>query len=195
MAKLSPKFGEINMSKIGKLAIDLPESVEADIKGHLIKISGPKGSLALNFSDRLSIEKKDGKLKVVSQSNAKPDRAKFGTTRALVSNMVTGVQKGWEKRLELVGTGFRAEVNGKTLILTVGYSHPVKIIAPEGIDFKVEKTIIIVLGIDKELVGQIAAYVRAVRPPEPYKGKGIKYIDEVIRRKPGKAAKTVGAAG
>ena len=121
------------------------------------------------------------------------DAALLGTTRARLANAVLGVSAGWEKKLELVGTGFRAEVNGQTLVLTIGYSHPVKIEAPEGISFKVEKNIVTIAGIDKEVVGQIAALARAQRPPEPYQGKGIKYIDEIIRRKPGKAAKTVGA--
>jgi large subunit ribosomal protein L6 len=112
----------------------------------------------------------------------------FGTTRALINNDVKGVSEGWSKKLELVGTGFKAELLGSTLSLTVGYSHPVKIEAPEGITFKVEKTFVTVEGINREVVGQVSADIRGVRPPEPYKGKGIKYSDEIIRRKAGKAA-------
>jgi large subunit ribosomal protein L6 len=116
-----------------------------------------------------------------------------GTWRAIIANMAKGVSEGWSKQLELVGTGYRAEGSERDLTLTVGYSHPVEIKAPEGISFSIEKTLITVEGIDKELVGQVAAKIRNVRPPEPYKGKGIKYIDEVVRRKPGKAAKAQGA--
>ena len=140
---------------------------------------------------KIEIKEKEGKLFL--EEGKSQNAALLGTTRARLANAGLEVYAGWEKKVELVGTGFRAEVNGQTLVLTIGYSHPVKIEAPEGISFKVEKNIVTIAGIDKEVVGQIAALARAQRPPEPYQGKGIKYIDEIIRRKPGKAAKTVGA--
>jgi large subunit ribosomal protein L6 len=134
-------------------------------------------------------------INVTTKGKSKSDTSNHGTIRALINNDVKGVTVGWSRQLELVGTGFRAEVQGKTLVLTVGFSHTVKIEAPEGVTFKVEKLLITVEGYDREVVGQVAANIRGVRPPEPYKGKGIKYTDEVIRRKAGKAAaKTTGAA-
>lgn len=171
----------------------IPEGVSAQIAGNEITIIGPKGTLAKKFSRKTLIEAKDGKIVVSIKKDTKTARADWGTVRAIIANMVDGVTEGWKKQLELVGTGYRAEVQGTTLVLTVGYSHPIKIEAPEGISFKVEKTIITIEGVDKELVGQLAANIREVRPPEPYKGKGIKYLDEIIRRKAGKAAKAVGA--
>ncbi len=183
------------MSRIGKLPVELPQGVTAEISGRTIKISGPKGNLSYEFPRQITVEVKENEVLVALKNITKQGSAHFGTTRALIANMVKGVSEGWSKQMELVGTGYRAEVQGKTLVLTVGYSHPVKIEAPEGINFKVEKSIVTIEGIDRELVGQIAANIRFVRPPEPYKGKGIKYIDEVIRRKAGKAAKTVGGAG
>lgn len=164
-----------------------------EIAGNCLKIKGPNGELTRQIPAALTINK-DGNLLRLGLKKPNPNFfAVFGTNRAILANSVTGVSQGWIKKLELVGAGFRAEVSDKTLTLTVGYSHPVKILAPEGIDFTVEKTLITVKGMDKEVVGQIAAEIRAVRPPEPYKGKGIKYVDEVIRRKAGKAAKMAGA--
>lgn len=181
------------MSRIGKLPIGLPEGVTAEVKAGEVAITGPKGSLSRKIPGRIEVEKKDNILTVSTKSKTKQGQATFGTTRAHLANMVLGVSLGWKKGLELVGTGYRAEVSGNSLVLTVGFSHPVTIEAPENVTFKVEKSIITIEGIDKEAVGETAARVRAVRPPEPYKGKGIKYLDEVIRRKAGKAAKTVGA--
>jgi large subunit ribosomal protein L6 len=181
------------MSRIGRLPIGLPEGVTAEVKAGEVVITGPKGSLSRKIPVRVEVEIKDNILTVSSKSKTKQGAATFGTTRAHLANMVLGVSQGWKKELELVGTGYRAEVAGSSLVLTVGYSHPVTIEAPEGVAFKVEKSMITIEGVDKEAVGETAARVRAVRPPEPYKGKGIKYIDEVIRRKAGKAAKTVGA--
>lgn len=181
------------MSKIGKQPVKLPEGVSAKIEEGAIAVSGPKGSLSRKFPKRITLELKDGNILVSVAGKSKRSMALWGTTRALISGMVEGVSTGWKKELELVGTGYRAEVQGTTLVLTVGYSHPVKIEAPEGIGLTVEKSVIAVSGADKEMVGQMAAKIRAVRPPEPYKGKGIKYLDEVVRRKAGKAAKTVGA--
>ncbi len=182
------------MSKIGRLPIEL-SGATVEVSGRTVKITGSKGSLEVRLPRGIEVEIKDGQVFVTAKGKSKTDLSNHGTTRALINNDVTGVTKGWSKQLELVGTGFRAEVRGKTLILTVGYSHTVDIEAPEGINFKVEKMIVTVEGIDREVVGQVAANIRAVRPPEPYKGKGIKYTDEVIRRKAGKAAaKTAGGA-
>lgn len=182
------------MSKIGKQPIKLPQGVTAEISGHTIKVTGPKGSLEKHFPRMVEMSLTDGEVAVTVKGSSKNVISMHGTARSLINNDVKGVSEGWSKKLELVGTGFRAEVAGKTLTLIVGYSHPVKIEAPEGVSFKVEKTMITVEGINKESVGQIASEIRAVRPPEPYKGKGIKYTDEVIRRKPGKAAAKAGAA-
>ncbi len=182
------------MSKIGRQPINVPAGVTVEISGQTVKVTGPKGSLERHMARGVSAEVKDSQIVVSVKGSSKAMMSVFGTTRALIANDVKGVSEGWSKQLELVGTGFRAEVAGKTLTLTVGYSHPVKIEAPEEITFKVEKMIVTVEGIDKEIVGQVAADIRGVRPPEPYKGKGIKYVDEIIRRKPGKAAAAKTAA-
>lgn len=176
------------MSKIGKQPITLPAGVTAEISGHTITVTGPKGTMKRHFAPEIAVNIEDGKVIVTTKGTGKYVMSLFGTTRALINNDVVGVSTGWSKKLELVGTGFRAETSGNELSLTVGFSHPVKIKAPEGISFKVEKNIVTVDGYDKEIVGQVSADIRAVKPPEPYKGKGIKYIDEVIRRKAGKAA-------
>ena len=181
------------MSRIGKLPITVPEGVKVEIDGRVIKITGPKGTLDKDLPAGVFAKLEDGILTVEVKSGNDKLGALHGTTRAILSNMVYGVKEGWSKKLELVGTGYRAEVVGDTLSIAIGFSHPVKVKTPEGISFKVEKTDITIEGADKELVGQIAAKIRGVRPPEPYKGKGIKYKDEFIRRKAGKAAKTAGA--
>jgi len=180
------------MSKIGKQLIKLPVGVTAKITGDLVVITGFKGNLDRKLPHGFSVEEKDGFLTVKPQNNTFALSPNFGTTRALLNNMVLGVSTGWKKVLELVGAGYRAEISGKTLSLSVGYSHPVKFEAPDGISIKVEKMLLTIEGSDKEAVGQVAATIRGIRPPEPYKGKGIKYQDEVIRRKAGKAAKTAG---
>ncbi len=182
------------MSRLGRKTITIPEAVKLSIEGKEILVTGPKGTLKLNLSTGISIEEKDGILKVKTLDKTLKTKAMHGTTRALIANMVKGVTEGWSKTLELVGTGFRAETTGNLLTLNVGYSHQVKVTAPEGITFKVEKSDITVEGLNKELVGLTADRIRSIRPPEPYKGKGIKYKDEVIRRKAGKAAKAQGAA-
>jgi large subunit ribosomal protein L6 len=183
------------MSKIGKLPITIAAGATVEVSGREVRVTGPKGTLVTNLPRAIEVEVKNGIVNVSSKGNAKADVANHGTIRALINNNIKGVTTGWSKQLELVGTGFRAEVTGATLSLTIGYSHPVKIEAPEGITFKVEKTIVTVEGANRETVGQVSANIRAARPPEPYKGKGIKYTDEVIRRKAGKAAaKTTGAA-
>jgi large subunit ribosomal protein L6 len=181
------------MSRIGKLPVELPETVKAEISGGTVKISGPKGELERQIPKEVGVVQKEGSLVVELKSKSKFARSLYGTIRAHLANMVKGVTDGWSKELEMVGAGYRAQVDGNKLVLTIGFSHPVEIEAPEGIEFKVEKTKITIEGIDKEKVGEVSAKIRAVRPPEPYKGKGIKYIDEVITRKPGKAAK--GEAG
>lgn len=182
------------MSKIGKLPIQIPGDVKVGLDEAIVKITGPKGTLTKRIPKGISLRQDGGTLMVENKKNTSDSSAIHGTTRAILANMVKGVTVGWSKTLELVGTGFRAEVSGNILSLTVGYSHPVKIEAPNGVSFRVEKTDITVEGPDREIVGSIAAKIRGVRPPEPYKGKGIKYKDEVIRRKAGKAAKAVGAA-
>jgi large subunit ribosomal protein L6 len=182
------------MSKIGKQPIAIPQGVEVSIDGLKVRVKGPKGLLEKEFDRRIEISVKDNILEVVDKKNDDISKALHGTTRAIIANMVKGVSEGWEKKLELVGTGYRAEVSGDSLMLTVGFSHPVKVEPPQDISFKVEKLVITVNGIDKEVVGQTAAKIRSIKPPEPYKGKGIKYVDEVIRRKAGKAAKTAGPA-
>lgn len=184
------------MSKIGKQPVIIPAGVTVEVAGHTVTVTGPKGTIKRHFAPEITVEVADGKVVVSAKGTGKYVMALFGTTRALINNDVAGVSTGWSKKLELVGTGFRADVAGDELSLTVGFSHPVKIKAPEGITFKVEKMVVTVDGYDRELVGQVSANIRAVKPPEPYKGKGIKYVDEVIRRKPGKAAaaKTGGTA-
>lgn len=184
------------MSKIGKQPVTIPAGVSVEVSGHTVTVKGPKGTLEKRFAPEINVEVKEEKAIVTAKGTGKYVMSLFGTTRALINNDVKGVSEGWSKKMELVGTGFKAEVAGSDLSLTVGYSHPVKIKAPEGITFKVEKLTVTIEGCDRELVGQVAANIRAVRPPEPYKGKGIKYVDEVIRRKAGKAAaaKTGGAA-
>jgi len=178
------------MSKIGQLPIIIPSGVTLEINGGTVNISGPKGKLEVNFKkDLLDVKIEEGNVVVSPKKESKIARSVWGTTRMLISNHIKGVTEGWKKQLELVGTGYRSEVQGNKLVLTVGYSHPVNIEAPEGIIFKVEKSVINVDGIDKQVVGQVSANIRASRPPEPYKGKGVKYVGEVIRRKAGKAAK------
>lgn len=179
------------MSKIGKQPIEVPSEVTVEINGNTINVVGAKGKLSINFTKEVWVKIEDSKVVVGVNKDSKIAKSNWGTTRMLIFNMIKGVKDGWSKQLELVGTGYRSEVKGNILVLTVGFSHPINIEAPEGVSFKVEKNIITVEGIDKQVVGQIAADIRASRPPEPYKGKGIKYIDEIVRRKAGKAAKAL----
>ena len=181
------------MSRVGKLTVEIPDEVRVEISASEVKVVGSKGELSLDIPNVLNVDAKDGQILVSTKKITKRSKSLHGTYRSLISNMVTGVKDGWLKTLELVGTGYRAKLEGDTLIITVGFSHPVKFKAPKGITFKVEKSLITVEGIDKELVGQTAAMIRAIRPPEPYKGKGIRYQDEVVRRKPGKVAKAAGS--
>ena len=174
------------MSRIGKLPIEIPEKVEIKIEGNRLTVKGPKGQLTREFSPLLSVKQEDNQIVVKRKSDQRQERALHGLTRSLINGMVEGVTKGFEKKLTMVGVGYNAKLKGKDLELEVGYSHPVVIKAPAAIEFEVEKTNITVKGIDKQQVGEIAAKIRAVRKPEPYKGKGIKYADEQIRRKVGK---------
>lgn len=177
------------MSRVGNLPIKLPQGVSLHKVGSEVVVKGPLGELRINIPTGIEVDLKNEEVVVSRKNELKQTKALHGTIRAHVSNMVIGVSKGWSKTLELVGTGYRAEVSGDKLKLSVGYSHPIEIIAPKGISFKVEKSDITVSGCDKDLVGQVAATIRSKRKPEPYKGKGIKYKGEVIRRKAGKAAK------
>jgi large subunit ribosomal protein L6 len=176
------------MSRIGKSPINLPAGVEVKVKGDTVEVKGPKGSLTQVITPTISVAVDDGVLTVDRTNDERESRALHGLTRALVYNMVVGVTEGYSKELTAVGVGYRAALKGNTLELQVGFSHPVAMEAPDGVKFEVpEPTKIIVSGIDKQKVGQVAANVRAVRPPEPYKGKGIRYADEYVRRKAGKA--------
>jgi len=181
------------MSRIGKKPILIPEGTEIKIEGNEVVVKGPKGELSRQIRPEIEVEMKEGQLWIKPKTETKRTKAFWGLTRSLIFNMVEGVAKGFEKKLIIEGLGFRASVENNDLVLHVGFSHPVIIKAPQGISFFVEKNIIKVSGIDKELVGQISAKIRKVKPPEPYKGKGIRYYDETIIRKVGKkAAATTG---
>ncbi len=175
------------MSRIGRKPVEVPSGVEIDIKPGLIKVKGPKGELAQEVSTDITVKVEDGQLTVERPTNRPNHRALHGLTRSLVANMIVGVTQGYEKVLTIQGVGYRAAAKGKNLELALGYSHPVSIECPEGIEFELpQPTEIIVRGIDKQKVGQIAANIRESRPPEPYKGKGIRYKDERVLRKVGK---------
>ena len=182
------KSRKINMSRIGKKTINLPEKVTLEVDDSLVTARGPKGELKHKLPRGLTILKQDNIINLVSAGNNKNKNALWGTTRSIIFNMITGVSQGYEKKLEIEGVGYKAQLQGDNLILNVGFSHPVEFKAPAGIDFKVEKNVISVLGIDKTLVGEVAAKIRKIKKPEPYKGKGIHYRGEVIRRKAGKKA-------
>jgi large subunit ribosomal protein L6 len=177
------------MSRIGKKPVEVPDGVTIDAGVGMVKVKGPKGELSQQVSSEMKIEQDAGVLTVARPTDRGEHRALHGLTRSLIANMVEGVTDGFEKRLEIQGVGYRARLQGKALELSVGYSHPVAISAPDGIEFEVpQPTQIIVRGIDKQLVGEMAARIRRVRPPEPYKGKGIRYAGEQVRRKVGKRA-------
>jgi large subunit ribosomal protein L6 len=177
------------MSRIGKQPIELPSGVNVSISPGRVMVNGPLGELSQDVPARMKIEQSNGAITVVRPTERGEDRALHGLTRSLIANMVEGVTKGFEKRLELQGVGYRAALQGADLRLDVGYSHPVVMKAPQGITFEVPRaTEILVRGVDKQQVGQIAAEIRKVRPPEPYKGKGIRYAGEYVRRKVGKRA-------
>ena len=179
------------MSRIGKLPVSIPGGVTITVdEGNLVTVKGPKGTLSQKLSPEMKIEEKDGVVTVARPSDDKQHRALHGLTRSLLHNMVVGATDGFKKNLDVVGVGYKAQMSGKKLVLNVGYSHPVEFDAPEGITFETPTpNKIVVSGIDKQLVGQMAADIRAVRSPEPYKGKGIRYENEFVRRKEGKTGK------
>ena len=181
------------MSRIGRLPITVPSGVDVTIDGRTVTVTGPKGTLSRSLHPDMTVSREDGTIVVTRPTEQKTHKQLHGLTRTLVNNMVVGVTDGYRKGLEITGVGYRATLNGKKLTLNLGYSHPIEIEPPDGISFEVENpTRLAVVGIDKELVGQIAAKVRATRKPEPYKGKGVRYADEYIRRKAGKAGKIGG---
>ena len=183
------------MSRIGKKPIEIPEGVEVSVASGNVSVKGPKGSLNLVLHPNVKLSLNDKNLDVqVDNPEAGNNSALWGLHRALIANMVKGVKDGFEKKLEISGVGFRAAVAGNKIVLNLVFSHPVELQIPEGVIAVVEKNIISVSGIDRQAVGQFAAVIRSQKPPEPYKGKGIKYEDEVVRRKAGKAAKAVGGA-
>ena len=178
------------MSRIGKMPIIVPADVDVKIEGSTVTVKGPKGTLTGTYNSAIGIELKDGHILVTRPNDEKEMRSLHGLTRTLINNMIVGVHTGYKKNLEIVGIGYRAEKQGSNLLLKVGYSHDVTMVPPEGITIDVPSpNQIVINGYDKQLVGQFASEVRGVRPPEPYKGKGIKYAEEVVRRKEGKAGK------
>jgi large subunit ribosomal protein L6 len=178
------------MSRVGNKPVDLPDGVNVEIDGHAVTVKGTKGELNRQFNERIGFDLDNGVVTVTRPDDTRESRALHGLSRALLANMVTGVSDGFRKELEIQGVGYRASLKGSGVELLVGSSHPVVVEAPAGITFEVpEQTKIIVSGIDKEQVGQVAANIRKVRPPEPYKGKGIRYSGEYVRRKAGKAGK------
>ena len=181
------------MSRIGRMPIPVPSGVQVNIKGNHVTVSGPKGELNRNVSPEMILKLEDSTLTVTRPSDSKAHRAMHGLTRSLIANMVTGVSQGFEKALEIVGVGYRAEKAGEKLVLRVGYSHPVEITPLPGTSLAVEgNNRIKVSGANKEVVGEMAAEIRAIRPPDSYKGKGIRYAGEIVHLKPGKAGKVVG---
>lgn len=178
------------MSRIGKRPIPLPQKVTVSVDGQSVSVKGPKGELSRTLPEEVEVVQEDDTLLVNRRNDSRVARQKHGLSRTLVANMVEGVSQGFQKKLEIQGVGYRAQVQGRNLTLNVGYSNPVQIVPPDGIQVAVENnTNVIVSGIDKEVVGNVAATIRAVRPPEPYKGKGIRYSGEAVRRKVGKSGK------
>jgi large subunit ribosomal protein L6 len=177
------------MSRIGNKPIALPSGVEVTIDGSFVTVKGPKGTLANTFNADLTIKQTEQGLEVERPSDSKEHKTIHGTTRALINNMVVGVSEGYKKELTMIGVGYRAALQGNKLVISAGYSHPVEKVVPDGLQVELPKnTVIQISGIDKQLVGEFAANVRKVRPPEPYLGKGIRYTDEQVRRKEGKTA-------
>lgn len=192
--RLSARFGRKNhMSKIGKLPVLIPSGVTATVGDSEIDVSGPNGTLKFPFRPEVRVKVENGEIKVTRTADTKFVKALHGLTRSIIANMVKGVTDGHEKVLEIVGVGYRASKQGEKLVLNVGYSHDVIINETPGINIDTKENKIFIKGADKTLVGEVAAKIRRVRPPEPYKGKGIKYIDEIIRRKAGKTVKTATA--
>ena len=179
------------MSRVGRLPIEIPAGVQVEIKGSHVGVKGPKGEMQRTFSPLIGIAMENGQIIITRNSDRPGERALHGTTRAVLANMVHGVGTGFERVLEIEGVGYRAEMKDKTLVLYMGYSHPVEVEPPTGISFDVDQKIrqVFIRGFDKELVGQTAANIRKIRPPEPFHGKGLHYLGERIRRKAGKAGK------
>lgn len=182
------------MSRIGKTPIKIPSQVVINLTDTKLSVTGPKGTLEFSLPKEIRITQQNEELVAESQNNSRSDKALHGLVRAMAANMIKGVNEGFKKELELSGVGYRVQVEGDTLNLMIGFSHPVKFKAPPGIKFAVSENRIIIEGADKQLVGEMASQIRRLKPPEPYKGKGIKYVGEKIRRKAGKAAKTVGGS-
>lgn len=179
------------MSRIGKKPVAIPSGVIVDIKGNIVTVKGPKGELSLSLLPEISVKIEENKVLTDRKDDTKESKSRHGLTRQLIENMIIGVSKGYEKKLEIIGVGYKAQANGKSVTLSLGFSHPIEYKAPEGIHISQDeknKNILIINGIDKHQVGQTAANIRAFRPPEPFKGKGVRYIDEKVRRKPGKTA-------
>ncbi|MCM8797739.1 MAG: 50S ribosomal protein L6 [Candidatus Omnitrophica bacterium] len=179
------------MSRIGKKPINIPDGVKVEVKDHAVYVEGPKGKLHQNFSERIKVEIKDNYVIVSRLNNTKVDRSLHGLYRALINNMIKGVTVGYKKELEIIGVGFKASVQGNLLNLQLSFSHPVNFLIPEGIKIETPKpTQLVISGIDKEKVGKVASEIRAIYPPEPYKGKGIRYLGEYVKKKVGKAQAT-----
>ena len=178
------------MSRVGKAPIPIPDKTKVDIKGQLVSITGPKGSLEREIHPEINAAIEENQVVVTRPTDQKRHRALHGLTRALLNNMVVGVSEGYKKELEMIGVGYRAELKGKVLVMYLGYSHPIVMIPPDGIDIEVlpKENKVIVTGIEKELVGQVASKIRGFRKPEPYKGKGVRYVGEYVRSKAGKTA-------
>lgn len=179
------------MSRIGKAPVDIPKGVTVTIERNTVSVKGPKGALSQTLPPEIAIKEEDGQLLVLRPTDHREHRAKHGLVRALINNMVVGVTTGFKKELYIEGVGYRAQLQGKTLVLNVGYSHPIEFNPPADMSFEVDKSgrSLVINGIDKQMVGEVAARIRKTRPPEPYKGKGIRYVGEQIRRKAGKAGK------
>ena len=178
------------MSRIGNKPVVIPAGVTVDLKDNTVTVKGPKGELTYTFNQNISLEQREGEVVFTRPDDSKENKTIHGTTRAVFNNMVVGVSDGFQKELELIGGGYRAQLQGKNLVLNVGYSHPVEFTPEEGVEIEVpSNTKVIVKGYDKQKVGELAANIRGVRPPEPYKGKGIRYVDEFVRRKEGKTGK------
>ena len=183
------------MSKIGKKPIEIPQSFKIRRENEKLYLTGPKGELSISIRPELVLVNEKNQIILKRKNDSKLAKSLHGLTRTLINNMVLGLTDGFSKKLKIIGTGFRAKIENKELILSVGFSHPVKIIPPAGIEFNVKDNLLITIsGADKQLVGEVAAKIRQVKPPDPYKGKGIRYIDEIVRKKAGKAAKTITAA-
>ncbi len=183
------------MSRIGKKPIKIPNGVSAEMKGSAFNVTGPKGSLVVSVHPKVIVNIAAGEIVVdIKNRENKSEKALWGLTRSLLANAVTGVVSGYEKKLEINGVGYRGSIAGNKINLSLGFSHPVEVEVPKGLSATIEKNVITITGIDKQQVGEFAANIRGLKKPEPYKGKGIKYIDEVIRRKAGKVVKAVGGA-